>query len=279
MKYKVGLVFSILLVMLTTGCVNYNASMKIKNDKSMDYVIVFMMNPEVYYNTDVTNEIEIMKINGFNVEEYTNGVFKGYRVSKEIDNIDKYSKTEDVIYSLSDLPNDGYIFKVKKGFIKNKYTANFVFDKAQYGTTTAVKQDLDIENYIEQNDNGTLANEDIFNVNKTTIKFNVILPNSALSNNATSALDSNRNLVWNITEDVQNISFEFELYNKYNVILTYVLIAVVVIVIFALMIKKRMTPSKGVKKIDIDVNSVANSTRQMIQNTDPSTQDDMQNKN
>ena len=266
MKNKVGLVISIVFVMLITGCVNYDASMQIKKDKSMTYSVTFMMNPEVYSKTNVQNELELVKQRGFTVSESSKGAFRGYRIEKSFDNIDKISKTDDVIYTLSELPQTDYMFKVKKGFLKNKYTAKFVFNKTQFGVEGETKKDLDLEDYIEFNDNGMLANENVFNVNKPVLRFNVVLPTSALSNNATKALDSNRNLVWNITNDVQEINFEFELYNSFNIKLLIAAFIVLIIVTISFMIKKRLTPTKGVTPVSIDVDTVQNNTTELVQN-------------
>ena len=265
MKNKMGLILSILFVMLITGCVNYNASMHINKDKSMDYSITFLMNPEVYSKTDLTNEIEVIKFNGFTVEDYTNGVFRGYKFTKTIDDIDDYSENSDVVYTLSEPPTANYIFKVKKGYFKNKYIANFVFDKSQFSSSEPKKNDKDLETFIEQNDNGLLDQDVFFDASRTVIKFNVVLPYPALSNNATTALDSNKNLVWNITDDVTNISFEFELYNIVELILIHGAMALVVVAIAIIQIHKRMNPTKGVKKVDIDVDTVLENTQEMIQ--------------
>ena len=282
MKNKVGLVISIVFVMLITGCVNYDASMQIKKDKSMKYSITFMMNPEVYSKTNVQNELELVKQNGFTVSESSKGAFRGYRIEKNFDNIDRISKTDDVIYTLSELPQTDYMFKVKKGFLKNKYTAKFVFNKTQFGVAEETKKDLDLEDYIEFNDNGMLANENVFNVNKPVLRFNVVLPTSALSNNATKALDSNRNLVWNITNDVQEINFEFELYNSFNIKLLIAAFIVLIIVTISFMIKKRLTPTKGVTPVSIDVDTVQNNTTELVQNVPGNLENNnsnMQNKN
>lgn len=268
MKNKVMLVVSILFLMIVTGCVNYNASMHINKDKSMSYDIIFMMNGEVYSKTDVSNEIEVMKMNGFTVDDYNSGVFSGYKFHKEIDNIDKYSTKDDNVFILSEPLYGKYIFKVEKGFIKNRYIANFVFDKTKYQVTDSENKthDIDLETYIEQSDNGILEQEELFNSTKTTVKFNVVLPSSALSNNATNALDSNRNLVWNITDDITNLSFEFELYNTAKLIILHVIFGLLVITFIVVKIIKRMNPTQGVKKMDIDVDTVLENTQEMIQN-------------
>ncbi len=280
MKNKVGLVFSIIFVILITGCVNYDASMQIKKDKSMTYSVTFLMNPDVYAKTNIQDELELAKQKGFTVSESSKGAFRGYRIEKSFDNIDKISKTDDVTYVLSSLSDTDYIFKIQKGFIKNKYTANFVFNKGQYMVEDGPKKDIDLENFIEQNDNGMLANENMINMNKPVIKFNVVLPTSALSNNATKTLDSNRNLVWFINSDVQNINFEFELYNSFNIKLLIAAFIVLIIVIISFMIKKRLTPTKGVTPVSIDVDTVQKNTTELVQNTTSIPQDNSnENKN
>lgn len=268
MKNKIGLVISIIFVMLITGCVNYNACVRINKDKSMNYSVIFIVDDELYNSNAIKDNIEIMKRDGLNVSDYFKDGLKGYKIEMEIDNIDKISDTNDVTYVLSNIPSDNTMFKVEKGFFTNKYTANFVFDKTQYEIKQNKSQDVILEDYIEQADSA-LINENVVNINKTIIKFNVVLPTHALSNNATSALDNSRNLVWNITSDVQNINFSFELANILNIKLTILGVVVLIVIMIILYIRKRMTPTKGVKPVTIDVDTVVSNTTEMVQNVQP----------
>ncbi len=279
MKNKVGLVFSIIFVLLITGCVNYDASMQIKKDKSMNYSVTFLMNPDIYAKTNIQDELELAKQKGFTVSESSKNSFMGYKIEKEIDNIDTISKTEDVSYVLSSLSNSDYMFKIEKGFLKNKYTANFVFNRGQYMVEEGPKKDIDLEEYIEFNDNGMLANENLLSTNKPVIKFNVVLPTSALSNNASKTLDSNRNLVWFVTNDIQNINFEFELYNSFNIKLSIISVIVLFIVFISFMIKRRLTPTKGVTPVSIDVDTVEKNTTELVQNISGTSQNNNSNEN
>ena len=126
-----------------------------------------------------------------------------------------------------------------------------------------------INRYLVQNDNGLLDQDVFFDAEKTVVKFSAVLPYPALSNNATAALDNNKNLVWNITDDVTNISFEFELYNIAELIFIHVVMALVVVAIAVIQIIRRMKPTKGVKKMDIDVDTVLENTQEMIQGLPP----------
>ncbi len=270
MKNKIGLVISIIFVMLITGCVNYNACVRINKDKSMNYSVIFMVDDELYNSNAIKDSIEVMKHDGLNVSDYFKDGLKGYKIEMQIDNIDKISDTNDVTYVLSNIPDNNTMFKVEKSFFTNKYTANFVFDKTQYEIKKNKSQDIILEDYIEQADSA-LINENVININKTIIKFNVVLPSHSLSNNATSSLDNSKNLIWNITSDVQNINFAFELPNILNIKLTILGVVALIVVMIILYIKKRMTPTKGVKPVTIDVDTVVSNTTEMVQNVQPNT--------
>ena len=72
--------------------------------------------------------------------------------------------------------------------------------------------------------------------------------------------------MWNITDDITNLSFEFELYNTAKLIILHVIFGLLVIAFIVVKIIKRMNPTQGVKKMDIDVDTVLENTQEMIQN-------------
>lgn len=248
------------LPFLLTGCVRYNANMDIKKDKSMEFSFIYAFDKSLIGTNDILSEDNIKEVEkqGFSVTAYDKDNFKGYTISKKINNIDEESTDKDVEYSLSGLlKNDSnekkYLFKINKGFLKNKYTARFDFSASDSnsGTNDVEYHDDDIdENYADDNDNDTgdiSSNIDLNGLSDTMknmdLSYNVTLPYKALSNNASNVLEDGKKLTWNLASDKKNtIEFEFELYNMNNVYILIgggILLLVIVCVIVFLVLKKK----------------------------------------
>lgn len=77
------------------------------------------------------------------------------------------------------------------------------------------------------------------------LSFNVTLPYSALSSNATTKNNDNKELTWNLSSEGEEfIEFEFELYNMTNIYLTigggiFLVIVIIVVLIFVIKNNKK----------------------------------------
>ena len=155
MKRVKYLLLVCMMGLLLTGCVKYNVNMDIKKDKSMEFSIIYAVDTSIFGddNDSITeDQISELKEQGFSVTEYSEGNMKGYSLTKKIKNIDEVSSSGDVSYSLSgllDSSNDVYMFKVKKGFLKNTYIAEFNFDSNDSGLS------MD-SNTVDSDDNSSL---------------------------------------------------------------------------------------------------------------------------
>ncbi|MBR1377024.1 MAG: hypothetical protein IJ565_04350 [Bacilli bacterium] len=276
MKKKIGIIILALIMTLTTGCVKFNVSMDIKEDKSMTYSIIYAIDSEMFDSEESMinqEQIEEMKKQGFIVEDYANENMQGFRLTKEIANIDTVSTTDDNEYNLSN-PDGKYIFKVKKGFLKNTYTANFKFDALDSDMNNSFNIDGEDNSNLEDSymDDETNINDDAYMMNENPIvfdeensenmeasddtnidldglndmmsnmdlKFSVTLPYSALSNNATQTANDNKTLRWELmSEGAESISFSFELYNLTNIMLVVgAVILIIVLIVVIILIKK-----------------------------------------
>lgn len=250
MKKIRNLVMLLIVTLLLTGCVKYNVNMDIKKDKSMEFKIVYALDTSVLGEkaTFSNDDLNKMKGQGFEVEEYTDGTMKGFTLTKKIKHIDDVSSADGTEYSLSGILNNGTskMFKVKKGLLKNKYTAKFDFDSSDSGlqnsNNTFEKEEKDDDNAIldakeEENDNDDnkldadeeedddtqiadinigddINSEDYSKMMKNMdLSFTVTLPYKALSNNATTVKNDGKELVWNLAanNEKKSIEFEFEL--------------------------------------------------------------------
>lgn len=137
-KFKKLLISSLVLLGLS-GCVKFNTTMDIKNDKSMDYSVIYGMTSTLINDQQMLSDEEKKELEskGFKTEDYKDDKYTGIKLTISFDNIDDVSTDNDTEFSLSKIADKSEklenIFKVKKGLLKNTYTANFKFDQNDSG--------------------------------------------------------------------------------------------------------------------------------------------------
>ena len=273
MKKIRNLVMLLIVTLLLTGCVKYNVNMDIKKDKSMEFKIVYALDTSVLGEkaTFTKDDLNKMKDQGFEVEEYTDGSMKGFTLTKKIKNIDDVSSTDDIKYSLSGITNNDStkLFKVKKGLLKNKYTAKFSFDSSESGiknssTFNNEENNSNDETIVDPENNSEITNteesddldltdsdEDYSKMmSSMDLSFTVTLPYKALSNNATSVNNDGKELVWNLASTNQkSIEFEFEL-DRFSIMPIIIVIGCVIggLFVITLIVTVIMAISGGKKQ-------------------------------
>lgn len=275
MKKSLYILTIFIVAICLSGCVKYNANMEIKKDKSMDFSIVYAMDTQYFGDQEVLTEENRKELEeeGFKVTDYQEDTMKGFTLTKSIKNIDELSTTENTDYSLSNIEEDKEMFKVEKGFFKNKYIANFKFDTEDSAITEEETSDGTItdgysDGTIEENPdsysdfpmdstegyNGS-SMDDFSNMatSNLDLSLNVTLPYQAISNNATKTENDNKTLSWDLTSsEIETINFEFELYNMTNIYLTIGGIALLIIIIIVVTVtkhKKRKNIGKEMKDL------------------------------
>ena len=278
-KNKFILMLCVLTFMLT-GCVKYNANMNINKDKSMDFSMIYALDTSLFEDQELLSDEDKQKLDsqGFTITDYSEGTMKGYTLTKKISNIDYVSTTSNASYDLSGLldsnATNSYIFKVTKGLLKNTYTANFTFDASESdinSDSTDTTDDLndlfsndeeeetilseekqeetnqEKTNQEETNSNGNIDFSDMDLSSLTSnldLSFNVNLPYSAKSNNATNTSDNNKKLSWNLSStEISTIEFTFELYNMTNVYIGIGLLVTLIAAIVVLIVSKKKNSS------------------------------------
>lgn len=214
---SVGLL--VVLAFCLTGCVKFNTNMSIHKDKSMDFEMIYALDTSMFGSEEVIStddeDIKAMEDKGFKVEKYSENSLSGIRLTKNIKNIDKISNTEDSEFSLSGIldTNDEYLFKVKKGLFKNIYTAKLKFDSSDSSLDNG-SSDLD-DDYDSDTDMDFGDSFDYSSLmNNLDLSVSVSLPYKAISSNATSTANNDKDLTWKLNaQNVQYIEFEFALYN------------------------------------------------------------------
>ena len=286
------IVMGVLLILTTmTGCVKYKDTMTINSDKSMVFEGTHMVSDKLLESSDSTEFFteenrKALEERGITISDKKENGYTGISVSKKYDNIDKLSNETGKEVTISEYFDekfdDSILFKVEKGFLKNKYTANFKYDSnVNPGGTTSQA--------ITENDNKLAVTTDELTTtapstgeetttpntgddttvtpgeNDTTIpdddneidpglmnlagemefSFTVNLPEKALSNNASNVTNDGKTLVWSIMQSqTSNIEFSFELKNMTNYYILYGGIALGVIIVMVIII----TIIKKIKK-------------------------------
>lgn len=238
----------ILLVISLTGCVNFNSTMEIKKDKSMDYKIIYAFDKSLFGDQEIltSDDKKELENKGFTVSNYVDGNMKGFKVSKNIKSIDDVSSTNNATYDLSGLldsnKSESKVFKVKKGFLKNTYTASFKFDSSDSDLNNSTSNDTTIDNDFTTDDNGTTTDSDFdfSNINTNMdLSFNVKLPYKAISSNATTKKNDDKELSWNLSSTGEDkIEFSFALYNMTNIYICGGVIVLLIIIVIVSILNK-----------------------------------------
>lgn len=249
-KIKYLLLVSVLT--LLTGCVKFNATMDIKKDKSMDFSIIYAFDTSLFGSQDLLDDSDKKELEsqGFIVEDYNQNNMKGFTIKKSISNIDDVSSTSDTNYDISGLLNNStdnnYFFKVKKGILKNTYTAKFKFDAEESDLNTDESTDTS-SGVTDDSDSINMDDLDLSSMTSNLdLSFNVKLPYSSIGSNATTKNNDGKELTWNLSSSQEEmIEFEFELYNMTNIYIgAGILLVLIVIIIISILNKKKGTPIK-----------------------------------
>ena len=237
-----------LLVISLTGCVKFKSTMEIKKDKSMDYKIIYAFDKSLFGDQEIltSNDKKELENKGFTVSNYVDGNMKGFKVSKNIKNIDDVSSTNNATYDLSGLldsnKSESKVFKVKKGFLKNTYTASFKFDSSDSDLNNSTSNDTTIDNDFTTDDNNTTTDSDFdfSNINTNMdLSFNVKLPYKAISSNATTKKNDDKELSWNLSSTGEDkIEFSFALYNMTNIYICGGVIVLLIIIVIVSILNK-----------------------------------------
>ena len=252
-------VFLLCFMFMITGCVKFNADIEIKKNKSMTFDVIYAYDSSVFGDDQsiiTDEEKQKLQTSGFLVDNYKDGNMSGIKLSKSIKSIDDISSDSAVEYDLSGLTSEKAstpMFSVKKGFLKNTYTAKFKFSTSSESDdeSTDIITDYD----YETTDSSIDISSDINTSSLTNmdLALNVKLPYSAISNNATNSEDGNKRLSWDLSKlsSTDTIEFQFELYNMRNI---YILIGIGIFLIFSLIsnnIKKDATKEQDNIKVEV----------------------------
>ena len=300
--------FVAIIAFTLTGCVKFNATMEISKSGKINYNILYAINKSLLNGESLLTDEDKKNLEeqGFKVEDYADDDMEGVNLTLNNLDINKVSSTDkNILYDLSGLTDedkDAKIFYVEKGLFKNKYTAKIKFDTNDSDISdtdddatdgdysyredeyTDVDSDYDDYDYYDSDlddsydddydsdDDGSFSSDDFSQyMSNMEMKFVVKLPYKAISNNATSVDNDGKNLTWDLTKtsDLENLEFEFALYNTTNIIIFVVLGVVVIGGVIFLVINKKNKGKKETSPVNQEnVNDTVNNTNENI-NTFP----------
>ena len=150
---KIKLLIIFLFIFMFGGCYREESTMTINKDKSIDFEIKVLVedkfNESIYVNNSEKYNLRKIKIQS--ITEYGH---KGYKLTKHYDNIDEVSLEKKVDVELTKYVNpdfdDSVLFKVEKGFFRNKYTANFLIDKEYISKNLTIEKKETITQFINK---------------------------------------------------------------------------------------------------------------------------------
>ena len=168
-------VIGVLLILTTKkGCGKYKNTMTINNDKSMIFEGSYLISDKLLETSDSTTFFseenkKALEERGVKVSEKKENNYTGIAVSKKYDNIDKISNKNGKEVTISDYFkedfDDSILFKVEKGFLKNKYTANFKYDS---NVGTGDGGDTSTSQALTENDKKLAVTDDLTTTTPST---------------------------------------------------------------------------------------------------------------
>lgn len=264
---KTKYIIAVCSLLLLSGCVKSNTTMTVNKDKSMSLSSNILISDKVNDDKNkliIKEEKDKLQKKGIIIEniENSNG-YSGFSVTKKYDNIDKVSSTESKEVNISDFLSedfdDSILFQVKKGLLKNIYTANFKFevdDDSFTSTNENTTDDIVTNDKITPDNTVIDESESVTNNDKSNdllklmsemeFKYIAKLPYKALESNSNVKSDGDKTLEWDLsTNNTIMINYSFELYNMNNLYMVIgIFVGTIILFIILIIIKNKIVQKK-----------------------------------
>ncbi|MBQ7105300.1 MAG: hypothetical protein IJN90_05540 [Bacilli bacterium] len=246
MKKMSKLFLAFLMVIGLTGCVKYNASMEVKDDKSVTLEFLYQNNGYEGFPESTVENFKWLEEYGYKIEEVkekTDGESENedaadlnaptLKISKSFDNIDDITAKEATKVKFLEIFDKEKKDNLKdlKFFYKDgkKYVADFEFNFLGDATEEERKTES--------------ANDE----QVTDLSYKIKLPVEVGENNADKVSEDKTELKWNLTySEINKVNFEFELGGiNLIVIIAAVAVAIIIIAVIVLLITKKKKPVQG----------------------------------
>lgn len=246
MKKMSKLFLAFLMVIGLTGCVKYNASMEVKDDKSVTLEFLYQNNGYEGFPESTIENFKWLEEYGYKIEEVkekTDGESENedaadlnaptLKISKSFDNIDDITAKEATKVKFLEIFDKEKKDNLKdlKFFYKDgkKYVADFEFNFLGDAT-------------VEERKTESANDEQV-----TDLSYKIKLPVEVGENNADKVSEDKTELKWNLTySEINKVNFEFELGGiNWIVIIAAVAVAIIIIAVIVLLITKKKKPVQG----------------------------------
>ena len=236
---RLKIVAVLLIMLLLTGCMKSKTEVTVNSNGSVDVAYTTAVSKKVMEdlesmgdsgnsssNTQTLSDEDkkTLEDKGYKIEEYDDGTYSGFKVSKHYNSIDDISSADEVEISTNLVDDDdSKLFTVKKGFFASTYKAKITSNKEK-------------ESYDEIKSYQTEEYAKYFE--GLDLSYNVTLPSKAKSNNATEV--NGNTYTWNLaTFDQDAIEYEFTLLNIKNIAIVCVGAALIICGIVFIVFKKK----------------------------------------
>lgn len=247
-KTKCLFILFVSLVLLS-GCVKNTNTMTINKDKSMLFETDIVISDALDKNKVKDDYIQEFKDLKLKVTSTKEEGYTGYKISKSFKNIDDICslelnevKVEDILKKNT---KDLKLFKRTKGFIKDTYTANILFElteetknkydisNSEIGNASTVGETT-YEDELEEDDMSELTKLAELSA-EVDYKYIVNLPYAAVKSNSTETSNNNKTLIWDLSTEPgkTNIDYTFVVYNMTHI---YILIGCGVLLLIGIIV-------------------------------------------
>ncbi len=272
MKKLLRVVICFALVFALTGCYRVRTTMKVNNDKSVDFEMIYAVNSTAMKDfakqmggedADVTEsestddavdpeDYKWLTDKGYSVAQYESKekddsgkevVYNGVKLSKKFASIDDMAKADE---------GEVDFYKLFGNGAQDEETAKANFDDSKILNKKGNVYKANLVFDLSSEDNGGM---DISSIASTfDLGYSITLPAKPKSHNATSVSEDGKTLTWKFDYGKKNkVEYEFELSNSSSTIL-YVFIGVIAVivicVVIALVTQKKPTAGANIQPVD-----------------------------
>lgn len=262
MKKVLRTILLFMVVVLLSGCVKYNIEMNITKDKKMNMVFISAADKSMFGDSieepEDNEELQKLKNEGWKLGKFEDDKWKGAKLSKSFDDIDKLSTENETIFDLNKFGQEGQmpanVFQKTTQDGETVYKAKFAFKMTngdeEIQDETNEEMDLGENDSLEEvpEDDTSENNESMEEMIKKMsgsmdLKLTVNVP-KVISSNATT-VEGNK-LTWDLTkmQEGTNIEFAFSLDEGLSFPLIYVIIggcALLIIIVLVVLLSKKKT--------------------------------------
>ena len=249
---KISLLFSIFFILCGF---KHTTIIDIKKDNSVNIEVDLLVKDAAIYDEEynyLSDNIKSFENNGFKASSYNKDGYKGYKLTKKIDNIEESSKNKNEEVSIGNLLEKNFfingLFRLDKNIFISTYSANYnyEFNRSKFlGNNFSLLPDEVVVTDKVANDEDISSMSDLYdNTLEYELSLIIKLPYKVKSSNASTTSSDGKTLTWVFApEEVSHINYSFEIINKTNIMIISVTAFVLLVGLFIVLIVLRKKKS------------------------------------